>query len=120
MIHEVFHNLGVVPDCAPHQIEAGHVSDDPRDIMVTSLSAQLANYRDPSFLPLLDVGRDDYYGHTNRGCLDLANSTFLESTTRGAVPAPAELVGVLSLQPPRADSATLETIGFTRASQCHS
>lgn len=87
MIHEVFHALGAVPDCAPHQIAAGHASDDPRDIMVTSLSAQLASFRDPGFLPLLDAGRDDYYAHTNRGCLDLADSTFLERTTQSALTA---------------------------------
>src|SRR5439155_25945723 len=58
MIHEVFHNLGVVPACAPHYA-ASHASDDPRDIMAASLSTQLATYRDATFLPLLDVGRDD-------------------------------------------------------------
>jgi len=77
MIHEVFHNLGVVPSCAPHYA-ASHSADDPRDIMVASLSGQLGTYRTESFLPLLDAGRDDYYEHTNRGCLDIARSAFLE------------------------------------------
>jgi hypothetical protein len=77
-IHEIFHNLGAVPDCAAHQTDAGHASDDPRDIMVPSFSLQLATYRDESFLPLLDAGRDDYYEHTKSGCLDIASSPFLE------------------------------------------
>ena len=74
-IHEIFHALGAAPDCAPHQV-AAHVTDDPRDIMVASGSGQLSTFRDPGFLPLLDAGRDDYYGHGNSGCLDLANSPF--------------------------------------------
>lgn len=77
MIHEVFHNLGAVPSCAPHY-EAAHTSDDPRDIMVASGSAQLSTFRDASFLPILDVGRDDYYQHTNPNCLDIARSPFFE------------------------------------------
>jgi len=77
MIHEVFHNLGAVPSCAPHYT-ASHSGDDPRDIMVASLSGQLGTYRTENFLPLLDAGRDDYYEHTNRGCLDIARSAFFE------------------------------------------
>ena len=77
MIHEVFHNLGAVPSCAPHYA-ASHSGDDPRDIMVASLSGQLGMYRTGDFVPLLDAGRDDYYEHRNRGCLDMASSTFLE------------------------------------------
>lgn len=80
-IHEVIHNLGAVPDCAPHQIDGGHSSDDPRDIMVSSLSQQLATFREPGFVPLLDAGRDDYYAHANRGCVDIAGSTVLEGGT---------------------------------------
>jgi hypothetical protein len=75
IIHEIFHALGAVPDCAPHQV-AAHVSDDPRDVMVASGSAQLSTFRDPGFLPVLDAGRDDYYAHGNSGCLDLVNSPF--------------------------------------------
>jgi hypothetical protein len=78
-IHEVFHNLGAVPDCAPHQVDAGHSSDDARDIMVSSLSGQLAAFRESGFVPLLDAGRDDYYAHANRGCLDIAGSAVLEA-----------------------------------------
>ena len=77
-IHEVFHNLGAVPDCAPHHVNA-HASDDPRDIMVSSFSVQLNTFREPGFVPLLDAGRDDYYAHANRGCLDIAGSAVLDA-----------------------------------------
>jgi len=76
-IHEIFHNLGAVPDCAPH-VASAHASDDPRDIMVASGSVQLATYREGSFVPLLDAGRDDYYEHARSGCVDIALSAFLE------------------------------------------
>jgi hypothetical protein len=81
MVHEILHNLGAVPDCARHQI-AAHASDDPRDVMVASGSGQLASYPEPEFLPILDAGRDDYYAHTNAGCVDVANSEFLDLAPR--------------------------------------
>ena len=114
MIHEVFHNLGVVPPCAPHYT-ASHVSDDPRDIMVTSLSVQLAVYGDASFLPILDVGRDDYYEHTHSGCLDMAKSAFLEPTAQVAVPVTGGPFGVLSMQLGGAGIAASQVVGLTGA-----
>ena len=71
MLHEIFHGLGAVATCAPHHTLSGHVSDDPRDLM----------YAGP--LPwqpsLLDVGRDDYFGYSHVGCLNVATSPFLGS-----------------------------------------
>jgi len=32
-LHEVLHSLGAVATCAPNHTRAGHVSDDPRDLM---------------------------------------------------------------------------------------
>jgi hypothetical protein len=78
LIHEIFHNLGAVPDCAAHETDVRHATDDPRDIMVSSFSLQLATYREESFVPLLDIRRDEYYEHTNSGCLDIARSAFLD------------------------------------------
>ncbi|MBI4521088.1 MAG: hypothetical protein HY701_09640 [Gemmatimonadetes bacterium] len=75
-LHEAFHTMGLVGRCAPHhnQESGGHVIDDPQDIMSASF---------PRALPLkFDAGRDDYYGHGNPACLDLASSPFL-------LPAPA-------------------------------
>jgi hypothetical protein len=59
-------------------VASAHASDDPRDIMVASGSTQLATFREGSFVPLLDAGRDDYYGHARGGCVDISMSAFLE------------------------------------------
>lgn len=63
--HELIHNLGAVQRRAPHHCadpqNDGHVCDDKTDLLypyVTS-DASLAN-------AVLDVGRDDYYGHSGR------------------------------------------------------
>jgi hypothetical protein len=57
-VHELIHNLGAVEPQAPHQCEGGHVCDAPGDIMRSSGSSNsLFDYA-------LDVGRDDYYGHS--------------------------------------------------------
>lgn len=70
MIHEIVHTLGVVAECAPNHTRAGHVSDMPQDLMYAG---------DQPWQPLLlDIGRDDYYGHGRPGCLDLARSVFME------------------------------------------
>jgi hypothetical protein len=69
MLHEIFHTLGAVPACAPHHTLAGHVSDSPSDLMY----AGNEDWRPAT----LDVGRDDYYGHAQNGCLDIADSAFL-------------------------------------------
>ena len=77
LLHETFHTLGVVATCAPHHSNRGHVGDDPRDLMYgSSLPWQ------PS---ILDVGHDDYYKHQNAGCLDLAQSAFLDPLPANAV-----------------------------------
>lgn len=68
-IHEILHALGAVPDCAPNAHE-GHVVDDSTDIM----TAELTSLDDL----VLDFGRDDYYGHGDPDCLDIADSGFLE------------------------------------------
>lgn len=69
MLHELLHTLGAVASCAPNHVLSGHSGDDPRDLMY----AGPLTWR-PS---LLDVGRDDYYGHGRAGCFDLAVSSFL-------------------------------------------
>lgn len=69
MLHEIFHGLGMVPTCAPNHTRAGHVSDDPSDLMYAG---------DLPWTPqFLDVNRDDYFGH-GRGCLDLADSPYIQ------------------------------------------
>lgn len=80
ILHEVFHTLGAAATCAPHHLERGHVSEDPRDLM----------YRGPEFWKpsILDLGRDDYYAHTNAGCVDVSKSVFLDPLPAGAVTPP--------------------------------
>jgi hypothetical protein len=57
-VHEIIHNLGAVLADAPHQCEGGHVCDAPGDLMRSfGTSNSLFDYA-------LDIGRDDYYGHS--------------------------------------------------------
>jgi len=78
ILHETLHTLGFVPSCAPHQTRAGHTSDNPTDIMWAGTGAW-----DPS---VLDYGHDDYFNAGVPGCLDLADSSYLE----GGPPLPPE------------------------------
>ena len=56
--HEIVHNLGGVDVGAPHRCSGSHVCDSIRDLMSSSGSFySLFDY-------VLDVGHDDYYGHT--------------------------------------------------------
>jgi hypothetical protein len=69
MLHELLHGLGIVATCAPHHTRAGHVSDDPRDLMYAG---------DQPWQPaILDRGHDDYFAHPQNGCPDLKDSSYL-------------------------------------------
>jgi hypothetical protein len=84
LAHEIFHTLGFVAECAPHHYTA-HVSDDPRDLLYENvLKPASRGVRQE----MLDVNRDDYYGHNNPGCLDLAKSVFLDPAAPDAGPPP--------------------------------
>ena len=65
-LHEMLHGLGAVPACAPHW-SGGHVTD-PNDLMYFNAGSQPKQ---------LDIGRDDYYGHSNPNCLDVEDSPFI-------------------------------------------
>ena len=84
LAHEIIHALGFVAECAPNYYTA-HVKDDPRDLMYEN---QLKPASRGIRQEILDVGRDDYYGHTNPGCLDLAKSVFLDPVAPDAGPPP--------------------------------
>ena len=71
MIHEILHVLGAVPVCAPNTDVGGHVFDHPEDIMWPSAD-NVSGYF------WLDYGNDDYYGHSNPYCPDVADSVFLD------------------------------------------
>jgi len=69
MLHELLHTMGIIASCAPHFTQAGHVSDDPRDLMYAGPQ--------PWRPSILDVGHDDYYTHGNAACLDLGKLPWL-------------------------------------------
>ena len=69
MLHEIFHILGAVQDCAPNGIGGGHVPE-VEDLM-SAYDNDSGNY-------WLDYGSDDYYGHSNPYCPDVADSFFLD------------------------------------------
>lgn len=61
-VHELTHNLGAVPTGAPHECPApddGHVCDSTADLLYPFVSSGASLTRE-----ILDVGRDDYYGHS--------------------------------------------------------
>ncbi len=70
MLHEVLHTIGVVATCAPHHVLAGHVSDSSNDLMYAGEAAWVPT--------TMDSDHDDYFGHGNPACVDLARSAFLE------------------------------------------
>jgi hypothetical protein len=69
VLHEIIHTLGFVAECAPHHTRAGHVSDYSTDLMYAG--------SEPWKPESLDIGHDDYYGHSRAGCPDLADSAYL-------------------------------------------
>jgi hypothetical protein len=78
MLHETLHALGLVATCAPHHARSGHVSDAPTDLMYAG---------DQPWTPqVLDVGRDDYFGASRPGCLDLTRSEHYEGGPAPTLP----------------------------------
>ena len=76
--HELLHTLGAVPDAAPHNCPPpndGHVCDSSSDIMYPFASPV------PLSGMILDVGRDDYYGHSG-SWLDVQDSAWLVQLDR--------------------------------------
>ena len=104
ILHETFHTIGVVPTCAPHHTQAGHVSDDPTDIMWAGVGSW-----NPS---VLDFGRDDYFDAPVPGCLDLAESLYLEGAV---VPPPPPPLPPPPPPPPLARCRVPRVIGLTLA-----
>ena len=82
VIHEIFHALGAVPDCAPNANDKdggfGHVGDWVDDLMYAGPDPQYIDQAQS-----LDLGRDDYFGHDNEGCLDIQDSPFLTPVQNG-------------------------------------
>jgi hypothetical protein len=72
MLHELMHTMGFVPACAPNEQASGHVPE-PNDLLYGGGTA----FWDLAALEL-DVGRSDYFQHSNDGCIDLDESSFLK------------------------------------------
>ena len=73
-LHELIHDLGAVPDAAPNDCpppDNGHVCDSRTDIMYP-----YTYDGDTLDTAVLDVNRDDYYGH-NGAWWDVRNSPWL-------------------------------------------
>ena len=74
LLHEIFHLLGAVPECAPHEGTSdhkyadGHVNE-PNDLMYHGDQTAM--------FAILDIDRDDYYGHGRLDCFDVAHSPYL-------------------------------------------
>jgi hypothetical protein len=70
--HELVHMLGALPVGAPHPCpgDNGHPCDDERDLLWRFLVASTLDQT------ILDVGRDDYYGHAGPW-FDLQDSAWL-------------------------------------------
>jgi Divergent InlB B-repeat domain len=69
--HELLHQLGALPPGAPHSCpnDQGHPCDSGQDLMYPRLSFPFDEL-------VLDVGRDDYYGHSG-GWFDTQDSLWL-------------------------------------------
>lgn len=110
-VHELTHNLGAVPTGAPHECPApddGHVCESKSDLLYPFVTSGASISRE-----ILDVGRDDYYGHSG-SWWDVQDSPWLMhfplfpltvtvSGTPGAVT--SDVGGILC---PTTCSATLE------------
>jgi hypothetical protein len=105
--HELLHSLGTLPRGAPHPCrnDDGHPCDSRQDLMYPLLSDHFANLQ-------LDVGRDDYYGHTGNW-LDIQDSRWL---MRADV-APSALTVAVQPRSPQ-DKVVSDPVGIGCPSAC--
>jgi hypothetical protein len=73
--HEMTHNFGAVPSCAPHFDGTDHVNDDPRDVLYQGPMARAWNDQQ------LDPGHDDYYDTGRSDCVGIEGSPFWTMTS---------------------------------------
>lgn len=80
--HELVHGLGAVRTSAPHACNSGHVCDSSADLMKAVIGSG-----DTLSGLTLDVGRDDYYGHSG-SWWDTRDSELLYRLDTSLDPAP--------------------------------
>jgi hypothetical protein len=73
--HEMTHNFGAVPSCAPHYDGTDHANDDPRDVLYQGPLARAWNDQQ------LDPGHDDYYDTGRSDCVGIESSPFWTMTS---------------------------------------
>jgi hypothetical protein len=87
--HELVHALGGVPVGAPHRCtDSAHTCDNGSDLMHPNGTED-----NPIETIVLDVGRDDYYGHTGTW-LDVQDSPFLRRLDLPQQPLTVSLAGL--------------------------
>jgi len=87
--HELAHALGAVPPGAPHECpppNQGHVCDSAMDLLFPYTSGQSLSEI------VLDVNRDDYYGHSTGG-VDIRDSLWLHHLDVPQVPLSVAMIG---------------------------
>jgi hypothetical protein len=89
--HEMTHGMGAVDSHAPHYCDSGHVCDSPNDLMKAT-----AMEGDTLASATLDVGRDDYYGHSGTW-FDVQDSGLLYRLDLTLPPAPAVTASATNL-----------------------
>jgi hypothetical protein len=72
--HEMTHNFGAVPSCAPHYDGSAHVNDDPHDVLYQGAQARIWNDQK------LDPGHDDYYAAGRSDCAGIEASPYWTMT----------------------------------------
>jgi Divergent InlB B-repeat domain len=91
-VHELVHTLGAVSGRAPNECSgesSGHVCDAENDLMFPRVGG------DPLAAKVLDIGRDDYYGHSG-GWTDTQDSEWLVRLD-GQVPLALKISGTGSV-----------------------
>jgi hypothetical protein len=74
LAHELTHNFGAVPTCAPHHDGSAHVNDDPHDLLYQGPQPRV--WTDQK----LDPGHDDYYDTGRADCPGIAASPYWTMT----------------------------------------
>lgn len=112
--HELVHALGAVPPGAPHECPPpndGHVCDSTADLLFWYTTGGALSQA------VLDVNRDDYYGHSTGG-IDIRNSLWLSHLDAPQAPLSVAMIGTgrVTSNLPGLDCATACTTQWDQGS----